>query len=109
MTAILYNDMQFTLRPSSEKWDLLRTLPDGSCTLVGAGLFPGQPAAAAQLLAQTLIHTLFPVGVHIIGPDVEHPNSVGELKIVGVNVAHPNFVYWTGNSTSLQGAQHEHQ
>ena len=29
-----------------------------------------------------------------------HPNTVGDLKIVGPDVAHPNFIYWDKDSMS---------
>jgi hypothetical protein len=35
-----------------------------------------------------------------VGPDVNHPNTIGDLKIVGPDVTHPNFIYWNKDSVS---------
>jgi hypothetical protein len=68
---------------------------------VGAGLFPGLSDADAEARAIALVRTVFPVGVKTVGPDVTHPNMIGDLKIVGPDVGHPNFIYWNTDSTSF--------
>jgi hypothetical protein len=45
-------------------------------------------------LALALVRTVFPVGIKIVGPNVSHPNMVGDLKIIDPDVSHPNFIYW---------------
>lgn len=100
MTTILYNDTEFSLVPAGMAWDIARKLPDGNSALVGAGLFPGVAAEAAEARALTLVKAIYPVGVRSVGPDVTHPNMIGDLKIVGPDVAHPNFIYWDKDSTS---------
>ncbi len=43
---------------------------------------------------------MFPAGIRSVGPDVLHPNAIGDLKIVGPDVTHPNFIYWDKDSVS---------
>ena len=62
---------------------------------VGAGLFEGVPESEIESRARTLVRSIFPVGIKVVGPDVAHPNLIGDLKIVGPDVTHPNFIYWT--------------
>jgi hypothetical protein len=64
-------------------------------------LFADLPEASAVARAQVLIRSIFPAGVRLVGPDVAHPLTVGEVKIVGPDVSHPNFIYWGKDSTSF--------
>jgi hypothetical protein len=100
MDKFTYNDMEFTVAPSGQAWDILRKLPNGGDALVGAGLFPGTAANDASPRALALVKSIYPVGVRIVGPDVAHPNMIGGLKIVGPDVSHPNFIYWDKDSVS---------
>jgi hypothetical protein len=101
MKNIIYNDMEFSIDKTGSGWNITRKLPGGAITVVGAALFADLPDDAAEARAQALVKTIFPVGIKIVGPDVAHPNMVGDLKIVGPDVGHPNFVYWDKNSTSF--------
>jgi hypothetical protein len=47
------------------------------------------------------VKSVYPVGVRVVGPDVAHPNKIGDLKIVGPDVTHPNFIYWDKDSASF--------
>jgi len=100
MRSISYNDIQFLVEPNGDRWDITYRLPDGNGATAGTGLFAGlaEPEAAARALA--LVKTIFPVGVKSVGPDVNHPNTIGDLRIVGPDVSHPNFIYWNKDSTS---------
>jgi hypothetical protein len=100
MKTFLYNDIEFSLVPSGDAWDISRKGANGASALVGSGLFAGLAADAAALRAQALVKTIYPVGVRTIGPDVTHPHLVGDLKIVGPDVTHPNFIYWDKDSSS---------
>jgi hypothetical protein len=100
MKTILYNDMEFTVAKTGGGWDISRKLPGGATALVAAGLFANLAEAEAEARATALVKTVFPVGIKIVGPDVAHPNMVGDLKIVGPDVSHPNFIYWNKDSTS---------
>lgn len=100
MQTIAYNDMQFTLVKRDDRWDLSYQRPDGSTALAGTGLFPGLPEGEAQARALVLIKTVFPVGIRSVGPDVNHPNTIGDLKIIGPDVTHPAFIYWNKDSVS---------
>lgn len=101
MTTFIYNDTEFKLEPAGEAWDITRLLPDGSSALLGAGLFAGLDADAAQLRARALVMAACPVGVKSVGPDVAHPNMIGDLKLVGPDVSHPNFIRWDQDSSSF--------
>jgi len=101
MKAFTYNDTGFSLEPAGQAWDIARKLPDGSVALVGAGLFVGASEQDAEAKARSLVKAIYPVGVKSVGPDVAHPNMIGDLKIVGPNVMHPNFIYWDKDSTSF--------
>lgn len=100
MPTITYNDLTFTVAPRGDCWDISYTLPNGSTTIAGAGLFAGLMEAEAAIRALALIKTIFPVGVKSVGPDVTHPTTIGELKLVGPDVTHPNFIYWNKDSVS---------
>jgi hypothetical protein len=100
MQSIRYNDMQFSIESRDGRWDITYTLPNGASAFAGAGLFPGLSEAEAGTRALALIKTIFPVGIKSVGPDVNHPNTIGDLKIVGPDVTHPNFIYWNKDSVS---------
>jgi len=101
MKTFTYNDTEFSVEPAGVGWDISRKSPDGGTALVGASLFAGVPASDAEARARSLVKTIYPVGVKSVGPDVAHPNMIGDLKIVGPNVTHPNFIYWDKDSTSF--------
>ena len=44
MTRIVYNDIEFLLRPHGGAWDIERRLADGGIALLGSALFAGQSA-----------------------------------------------------------------
>jgi hypothetical protein len=100
MSTFTYNDMQFAVESAQDRWDISTTKPDGKKAFVAAGLFKGLSAAEVEGRAQTLVKSMFPVGVKIVGPDVAHPTLIGDLKIVGPDVTHPNFIYWDKDSSS---------
>lgn len=100
-TSFIYNDTEFTVQPAGNAWDITRRLADGSSAMVGSNLFTGLTAEAAFERAHVLIKTAYPVGVKTVGPDVAHPNLIGDLKIVGPDVSHANFVNWDQGSTSF--------
>ncbi len=100
MPSISYNDMQFSVEKRGDRWDITYQLPDGSSAIAGAGLFAGLPESEAKARVLALIKTIFPVGIRSVGPDVNHPNTIGDLKIVGPDVTHPNFIYWNKDSVS---------
>ena len=101
MKTFLYNDTEFAVTPAGSAWDISRTDANGKTALVGAGLFDGVAAADAEVRALALVKSIYPVGVRTVGPDVAHPNMIGDLKIVGPDVTHPNFIYWDKDSTSF--------
>ena len=98
---MIYNDMEFAIAKSDNHWEITRKLPDGNFAIVGTGLFAKLPDDEAVLRARTLIKMIYPVGIKIVGPNVTHPNKIGDLRIVGPDVTHPNFVYWDKDSTSF--------
>ncbi len=101
MKHFTYNDMAFAIDKTGNGWTIARQLPDGALAVVGAELFQDMPDHEAVARAQTLVRTIYPVGIKIVGPDVTHPNRVGDLKIVGPDVNHPNFICWNKDSTSF--------
>ncbi len=101
MTTLIYNDTEFSVEASDDAWNITRKLPDGRNAVVGSRLFVGLNAADAIERARGLIHAAFPVGVKTIGPDVAHPNLVGDLKIVGPDISHANFANWERDSSSF--------
>ncbi len=104
MQKIIYNDMQFSVEPSGDRWDITYTLPNNATAVVAAGLFAGLTESEAGARALSLVKTIFPVGIKSVGPDVLHPNTIGDLKIVGPDVTHPNFIYWDKDSVSCPKA-----
>jgi hypothetical protein len=105
MDKFKYNDMEFVLAASGTAWDILRQLPAGATAVVGTGLFAGSAVADAQAKGLALVKAIYPVGVKIVGPDVAHPNLIGDLKIVGPDVTHPNFINWDKDSASFPAQQ----
>jgi hypothetical protein len=76
-------------------------LPTGDFAVIGVGLFNDLNEEDAETRSQALVKTAYPVGIKIVGPNVSHPNMVGDLKIIGPDVSHPNFIYWNKDSTSF--------
>lgn len=101
MKTFFYNDCEFSLEPAGKAWDIGRKLSGGGAALVGAGLFAGLAAKDAESKALALVKAIYPVGVRTVGPDVAHPNMIGDLKIVGPDVTHPNFIQWDKDSSSF--------
>lgn len=101
MKNFTYNDMEFSIVKTGSGWDITRKMPNGDLAVVGAALFSNLPDDDVEARAQALVRTIYPVGIKIVGPDVAHPNRVGDLKIVGPDVSHPNFIYWDKDSTSF--------
>lgn len=104
MKTFNYNDIEFVVAQAEGKkgrWDISRKNPDGGEALVGAGLFEGLPENEAEVRARSLVKTVLPVGIKIVGPDVTHSNLIGDMKIVGPDVTHPNFIYWDKDSSSF--------
>ena len=101
MTSFIYNDTEFSVTAAGSAWDISRTDANGKTALIGTGLFAGVATADAEVRAQALVKSIVPVGVKTVGPDVTHPNMIGDLKIVGPDVTHPNFIYWDRDSTSF--------
>ncbi len=87
--TVVYNGMTFALTEGAKGWDI--AYPKGT---VGTGLFPGADAITALAKARAVIRGAFPVGVKVVGPDINHPNRVGDLKLVPPDVGHPNFAHW---------------
>lgn len=101
MSTFKYNDTEFAVTAAGQGWDITRKLPNGSDALVGAGLFAGMGPADALARALALVKAIHPVGIKVVGPDVAHPNMIGDLRIVGPDVTHPNFIYWDQDSASF--------
>jgi hypothetical protein len=91
--SLVYNGMTFTLSQGRTGWDI--GYPRGT---VGTGLFPGADAATARAKARAVIRDAFPVGVKVVGPDINHSTRIGDLKLVPPDVGHPNFVHWDKDS-----------
>jgi hypothetical protein len=101
MKSFTYNDMDFSVESANGRWDISCKKPDGKSAYVAAGLFEGVPENEIESRARTLVRSIFPVGIKVVGPDVTHPNLIGDLKIVGPDVTHPNFIYWDKDSSSF--------
>ena len=101
MKSFTYNDMEFSVEKAQDRWDISCKKADGNAALVAAGLFAGLAEAEAEARARALVRTMQPVGIKIVGPDVAHPNLIGDLKLVGPDVTHPNFIYWDKDSSSF--------
>ena len=91
--TMVYNGMTFTLTQGVKGWDI--EYPRGT---VGTGLFPGADADTARLKARAVIRGAFPVGVKVVGPDINHSTRIGDLKLVPPDVGHPNFLHWNKDS-----------
>lgn len=94
---LVYNDMTFTLAEGAQGWDISYRKGRTSGTLA-AGLFAGASQEEARAKARAVIRGAFPVGVKVVGPDVNHPTKVGDLKLVPPDVSHPNFIHWDKDS-----------
>ncbi len=101
MKRFTYNDMDFSVTPANDRWDIGYTRPGGETAWVGAGLFADLPENQVEAKARALVKAIFPVGIRIVGPDTAHPHRIGDLKIVGPDVTHPNFIYWNKDSSSF--------
>ena len=105
MTRFNYNDMEFSVDETQGlrqgHWTITYRNAEGKCGVVGAGLFDGVPAGEIEARARALVKAIFPVGIRCVGPDVTHPITVGDLKIVPPDVTHPNFIYWDQDSSSF--------
>jgi len=101
MSSFVYNDTEFHLRAAGSAWDIARALPDGGMALVASGLFDGTSAELALPRARALVKAICPVGVKIVGPDVNHPTRIGELRLVDPDVTHANFIHWDRDSSSF--------
>lgn len=101
MKSFTYNDMDFSVENTQGRWDISYRTAEGKSAYVAAGLFAGLPESEIEERARGLVHSIFPVGIKIVGPDVTRPNLIGDLKIVGPDVTHPNFIYWDKDSSSL--------
>ena len=101
MKSFTYNDMEFSVEKAQDRWDISCRKADGNTALVAAGLFAGLAEGEAEEKAKALVRTMLPVGIRSVGPDVAHPNLIGDLKLVGPDVTHPNFIYWDKDSTSF--------
>ena len=101
MKNFIYNDMEFAISKNNNGWDISGKMPNGDSAVVGAGLFKNLGEGDAETRALALVRIIFPVGIKIVGPNVAHPNMVGDLKIIGPDVSHPNFIYWNKDSTSF--------
>ena len=101
MKSFTYNDTEVSVEKAQDRWDISCRKADGNAALVAAGLFAGLAENEAEAKAKALVHTMLPVGIKIVGPDVAHPNLIGDLKLVGPDVTHPNFIYWDKDSSSF--------
>lgn len=100
MKKLQYNDIEFEIERLGNVWEIRRNgVP------VATGLFSGLSEQEAEARAVALARTMFPVGVNIIGPDVAHPLTVGDIKYYPPDVAHPNFVTWEKDTASFPKQQ----
>jgi len=91
--TLTYNGMSFTLEAGARGWNI--GYRKGACAgTLGAGLFEGADAETARVKARAVIRGAFPVGVKVVGPDVNHATRVGDLRLVPPDVTHPNFAHW---------------
>jgi len=95
MKTFTYNDMDFTVEKVGKGWEIRN-----GKTVVASGLYAGLADAEAEAKCVALAKTIYPVGIRIIGPDVTHPVTVGDMKYFGPDVTHPNFIYWNKDSAS---------
>jgi hypothetical protein len=95
--TLVYNGMSFTLARGAKGWDIEYRKGAVAGTL-GAGLFEGADADTARIKARAVIRGAFPVGVRVIGPDINHSTRIGDLKLVPPDVGHPAFSHWDQDS-----------
>ena len=96
MKKLIYNDMEFVIEKSGNSWEIRR-----GEALIATRVFSGLPDGEAETKAVALVKAMYPVGVRVIGPDVAHPITVGDIKYYGPDVTHPNFVSWEKDSPSF--------
>ena len=101
MTSFTHNDAEFRVEPTGRGWTIFRERPGGASAPIATGLFAGSSEAEAQARARALVKALDPVGIRLVGPDLTRTLRSGDLKIVGPDVAHPNFVAWEKDSASF--------
>ena len=94
---LTYNGMSFTLTKGVKGWDIEYRKGQATGTLA-AGLFPGLSEDEVRIRARAVIRGAYPVGVKVVGPDINHSTRVGDLKLVPPDVTHPNFVHWDKDS-----------
>ena len=100
MKSFTYNDFEYSVELATNGWDIVCQRGGGSSGFIGSGLFAGASECEALERARALVRLINPVGIKVVGPDVTHPNMIGDLKIVGPDVTHPNFIYWDKDSSS---------
>lgn len=101
MKSFSYNDLIFSVEKSGMGWDITyKATPSAAPAFAGTGLFQDAAEGDVETKAKSLVKSMFPVGIRIVGPDTTHPTMIGDLKIVGPDVTHPNFIYWNKDSTS---------
>ena len=104
MKSFTYNDSEYSVELATNGWDIVCQRGGGSSGFIGSGLFAGASECEALERARALVRLINPVGIKVVGPDVTHPNMIGDLKIVGPDVTHPNFIYWDKDSSSCPKA-----
>lgn len=104
MKTFSYNDLAYSIEPAGNAWDIVCTRGDGKTATVAAGVFPGVAEGEVEARARALVRAINPVGIRLVGPDVGHPQKVGDIIIVGPDVGHPNFIYWNKDSASCPKA-----
>lgn len=109
MQGFIHNQQAFVVEPAGAAWNVVRIDRNGVRAIVGAHLFEGAAAAAADERARQLVARVFPVGVRIVPPAVSRPQAAGALKIVAPDVARPVFVGWQADSTSFAGVRNGSQ
>ena len=68
--------------------------------MAGAALFQGLPESEAAAQGPGPDPDRLPGGDPLGRAGCPHPNAIGDLKIVGPDVTHPNFIYWDKDSVS---------
>ncbi|SDH92990.1 hypothetical protein [Propionivibrio dicarboxylicus] len=100
MKTFSYNDLAYSVEAAGNAWDIVCTRGDGKTAVVAAGVLVGVAEKDVEARARALVRVINPVGIRSIGPDVGHPQRVGDIIIVGPDVGHPNFIYWNKDSAS---------
>jgi hypothetical protein len=103
MTRFSYNDAEFWLEwgGQGQGWTILCRRADGSASPIATGLFGGASEQEARGQARELVKAIDPVGIKLVGPDLTRSLRSGDLRIIGPDVAHPNFILWDKDSTSF--------